>query len=294
VAPQDQPQRGQARVHVPAPAERGQAEADQRVQALVGGVAQLVRRDLRVDEDGLAESGRDGQEVVVGRVVQRAAARPAVDHRADVTQPDGAPFEFGGRGLRIAGRQGRERAEPIRVRADGAGGLVVGVPGQRNGLPGRQGLRGGGDHRQDRDVDPGGVHRLQAARPDVLQPRLVVAHPVEGDAVVARLVRQPVQRVTDGGTVPVLLDRDDPHVDIFQQRRDGIVANLPVRSHLATFTASSVSVIDWMPGEVSDRITRSMPVASMILMRQVTPVPWPDMAPATYELRTAGVTLRCS
>jgi ribonuclease VapC len=36
---------------VPAPAERGQAEVEQRVQASVGGIAQLIRRDLRVDAD---------------------------------------------------------------------------------------------------------------------------------------------------------------------------------------------------------------------------------------------------
>jgi len=39
---------------------------------------------------------------------------------------------------------------------------------------------------------------------------------------------------------------------------------------LATVTASSVSVIDWIPGEVSDTIVRSMPVASMILIRSST------------------------
>ena len=75
-APQDQPQRGQARVHVPAPAERGQAEVDQRIQAPVGGIAQLVRRDLRVDADGLAPAGRGGKQVVVGGVVERAGAAP--------------------------------------------------------------------------------------------------------------------------------------------------------------------------------------------------------------------------
>ena len=84
-APQDQPQRGQPRVHVPAPAERGQAEVEQRVQAPVGGIAQLVRRDLRVDEDGLMQAGRGGEQVIVGGVIQRAGAGPPVDHGADVT-----------------------------------------------------------------------------------------------------------------------------------------------------------------------------------------------------------------
>jgi hypothetical protein len=121
------------------------------------------------------------------------------------------PFEFGGRGLRVAGRQGRERAQAGRVRADGVGGLVVGVPGQRDGVGGREGLGGGGDDRQDRDVDPGGVHRLDPARAGVLEPGLVIAHGVEGDAFVAGPVRQAVERGTDAGAVPVLFDGDDLH-----------------------------------------------------------------------------------
>ena len=64
-----------------------------------------------MDEDRLVQAGRGGEQVVVGGVVQRAGAGPSVDHRADVTQPGGAPFEFRGGGLRAAGRQGRERAE---------------------------------------------------------------------------------------------------------------------------------------------------------------------------------------
>jgi hypothetical protein len=64
-APQDQPQRGQARVHVPAPAEGRQTEVDQRIQAPVRGISQLGGRDLRVDEDGLVKAGR-GDEAASG------------------------------------------------------------------------------------------------------------------------------------------------------------------------------------------------------------------------------------
>jgi hypothetical protein len=143
----------------------------------------------------------------------RWKARPSVDHRADVAQLGGAPFEFCGRSLRIAGRQGRERAEAGRMRADGVSDLVVRFPGQRDGFPGRECLGGGRDDRQDRDVDSGGVHRLDAALADVLEAGLVVAHGVEGDAFVPRPVLQPVERVADTGAVPVLFDRDDLHVD---------------------------------------------------------------------------------
>jgi hypothetical protein len=97
------------------------------------------------------------------------------------------------------------------MRADGGGGLVVRVPGQRDGLPGGEGLGGGGDDRQDRDVDPGGVHRLDPALADVLEPGLVIAHGVEGDAFVLRPALQAVERVADAGAVPVLFDRDDLH-----------------------------------------------------------------------------------
>ena len=96
------------------------------------------------------KAGRGGEQVVVGGVVQRAGAGPPVNHGADVIQPGGAPFEFRGSGLRVAGRQGRERAEAGRMRADSAGGLVVGVPGQRDGLPGGESLGGGRDDRQAR------------------------------------------------------------------------------------------------------------------------------------------------
>src|ERR1039457_6144283 len=72
------------------------------------------------------------------------------------------------------------------------------------------------DDRQDRDVDPGGVHRLDAALADVLAPGLVVAHGVEGDAFVSRPALQAVERVADTGAVPVLFDRDDLHVDVLQ------------------------------------------------------------------------------
>lgn len=119
---------------MPAPGEARQTEVDQRIEAPVGGIAQLVRWDLRVNEDWLVQAGRGGEQVVVGGIIQCAGARPSVDHRADVTQPGGAPFEFRGRSLRIAGRQGRERAEAGRMRADSAGGLVVRFPGQRDGL----------------------------------------------------------------------------------------------------------------------------------------------------------------
>jgi hypothetical protein len=74
-----------------------------------------------------------------------------VHHRADVTEPRGAPFEFRRGRLRIAGRQGRQRAEAVRVRADRAGRLVVGIPGQRDGVGGLEGLGGGGGDRQDRN-----------------------------------------------------------------------------------------------------------------------------------------------
>jgi hypothetical protein len=93
--------------------------------------------------------------------------------------------------------------------ADGAGGLVVGVPGQRDGLPGGEGLGGGRDDRQDRDVDPGGVHRLDAALADVLEPGLVIADGVECDAFVSRPALQVVERIADADAVPVLFDRAD-------------------------------------------------------------------------------------
>ena len=212
-SPQDQPQRGQARLHVPAPPERRQAEVDQRIDAPVGRVAQPLGRDLRMNEDGLAPAGRGREQVVVGGVVERAIAGPPENHRPDVTQP-GAPFEFRRGGLRFAGRQGRERAEAVRTRADRAGRLVVGVPGQRDRVGRRQWLGGGGDDGQDRHVDAGLVHRLDPARAEVLEPRLIVAHRVEGDALVTRPVRQAVERVADADAVPVLFDRDDLHVDV--------------------------------------------------------------------------------
>jgi hypothetical protein len=56
-------------------------------------------------------------------------------------------------------------------------------------------VAGGRDDRQDRDVDPGGVHRLDAALADVLEPGLVVAHGVEGDAFVSRPALQAAERV---------------------------------------------------------------------------------------------------
>jgi hypothetical protein len=215
-APQDQPQRGQSRLRMPAPAEGGQAEVDQRIDAPVGRVAQLPGRDLRVDEDGLAPAGRGREQVVVGGVVERAVAGPPENHGADVTQLGGAPLEFRRRGLRIAGRQGRERAETARMRADRAGGLVVGIPGQRDRVGGREGLGGGGDDGQDRHIDPGLVHRLDPALAEVLEPGLVVAHGVEGDALVPRPVRQAVERIADGSAVPVLFDRDDFHGSVLR------------------------------------------------------------------------------
>src|SRR5450756_2173459 len=65
-------------------------------------------------------TGRENLELIGRHAVRHPAGsrrrhgpradRPTpVDHGADVTQPGGAPFEFGGRGLRIAGRQGRLR-----------------------------------------------------------------------------------------------------------------------------------------------------------------------------------------
>jgi hypothetical protein len=101
-------------------------------------------------EQGFRVAG--GDLGAVRGVVQRAGVGPPVKHGTDMTQPGGASFEFRGRGLRIAGRQGRERAEARRMRANGVSGLVVGYPGQRDGLPGREGLGGGGDDRQDRNV----------------------------------------------------------------------------------------------------------------------------------------------
>lgn len=157
------------------------------------------------------QAGRGGEQVVVGGIVQRPAAGPAEDHGADVSQPGGAPFEFGCRGLRIAGRQRRERAEAVRMRAHRVSGLVVRVSGQHDGLAGGEGLGGRCDDRQDGDVDPGGVHRLDAALPDVLEPGLVVAHGVEDDAVVPRPVRQAIERLADGDAVPVFFDCDDFH-----------------------------------------------------------------------------------
>jgi len=82
-AAQDQPERSQAGVHVPAPAEGRQAEVGQRVEAPVGGVAHLVRRDLRVDEDRLAQPGRGREQVVVSGVIQGAGARSPEDHRVE-------------------------------------------------------------------------------------------------------------------------------------------------------------------------------------------------------------------
>jgi len=102
------------------------------------------------------------------------------------------------------------------MRADGVSGLVVRFPGQRDGLPGGECLGGGRDDRQDRDVDPGGVHRLDAALADVLEPGLVVAHGVEGEAFVSRPALQAVERVADIDAVPVLFDRDDLHVDVLR------------------------------------------------------------------------------
>jgi hypothetical protein len=58
---------------------------------------------------------------------------------------------------------------------------------QPNGLPGRESLGGRGNNGQDRDVDPGGVQRLNAALADVLEPGLVAAHGVPlGNSVSCR------------------------------------------------------------------------------------------------------------
>ena len=164
-----------------------------------------------MDEDRLAQAGRSGEQVAVGGIVQRAAIRPPEDHRADVAKLGGAPFAFGRGGLRVASGQGRERAQAVRMRADRLRGLVVRRPGERDGVGGGECLGGGGDDGQDGDVDPGRVHRLDAALSDVLEPSLVVAHFVEGDALVSRPALQAVERVADADAVPVLFDRDGLH-----------------------------------------------------------------------------------
>ncbi|MFI0774130.1 hypothetical protein [Streptomyces sp. NPDC021212] len=73
----------------------------------------------------------------------------------------------------------------------------------------------GGDDRQDGQVDAGGVHGLDAARADVFEPGLVVAHGVEGGAFVPFGALETVERVADGDAVPVFLDSDDLHVLVF-------------------------------------------------------------------------------
>jgi len=57
---------------------------------------------------------------------------------------------------------------------------------------------------------------LDPALADVLEPGLVIAHGVEGDAFVAGPALQAVERVTDADAVPVLFDRDDLHGDVLQ------------------------------------------------------------------------------
>jgi len=72
------------------PIRRWQREIGQVAEASVGGVAQRVRGDLRVDEDRLAELRRGGEEFVIVRVVEEAVAGTAVDHGADMAQAFGA------------------------------------------------------------------------------------------------------------------------------------------------------------------------------------------------------------
>ena len=77
--------------------------------------APLAPRDAeatfaQADHDA-AGRGEQVADPVQQQVVQRAGAGPPVNHGADVAELGGAPFEFRGRSLRIASRQGRERTQ---------------------------------------------------------------------------------------------------------------------------------------------------------------------------------------
>jgi hypothetical protein len=69
-ASQYQPQCRGGGVQVPSPTEGGQGEVGHGIEPAVGRVANGPRRQLRMDEHGLAEFGRSREEVVVDGVVE--------------------------------------------------------------------------------------------------------------------------------------------------------------------------------------------------------------------------------
>ena len=84
-------------------------------------------------------------------------------------------------------------AEPIRVGAHRVGQIVVGVPGEVEGVRGvRLVLHSRIEQRQDLKVDPCGVHLLEAKRAPVVQPLIrnvvVGSQPGGGDIVRTRRI----------------------------------------------------------------------------------------------------------
>ena len=92
-AADDEAKRRHRRFDVPSPRERGEGKLGHLIEAGIGGVTDGARRNLRVDEDRLAERCRGCEQAVVAWVVERRGGRAAVDHGADETQSSGA-FEL--------------------------------------------------------------------------------------------------------------------------------------------------------------------------------------------------------
>ena len=145
----------------------------------------MRRRGVQVDRCIHGLGARE--ELLVGRVVEVAALAVSVDQPADEPQFGYRTLQFGRRGIGILCRQRGEAAESTRVGAHRLGEVVVGAPGEVDGVREvRFVLHTRIEQRQDLKVDSRGVHLLEAKRTPVVQPlvgNVVVGSQPRGDDV---------------------------------------------------------------------------------------------------------------
>ena len=100
-----------------------------------------------------------------------------------------------------------------RVAVDGGGGNVVRGAAQTHGILGRERVGSGRGQGEDRHVDALGVHGRDSACTEVLQALLMVAHLVEGEALVAGR-GMALERGRQIRHDPVFFDGDERHGSI--------------------------------------------------------------------------------
>ena len=86
-----------------------------------------------MDKDGLPQSARRGEQVVVSRIIQGGFAGPAIDHGADEAQCGGT-FQFGDSCDWIRHRERGKCPKPCRVALYRGSCDVVCLPAQRDGI----------------------------------------------------------------------------------------------------------------------------------------------------------------